>query len=403
MRIIKSVTVCLILLCLVTGLFACGKGANSGSDWVWAYNQRGAFSDQGYYYLTAGGFLRFVDLTSGVSVCLCSKPGCLHDQEPDNRKSEVCEAKLIGASIITPLFFWSDGLYYILEDPYGAHVYRRNATGTDLETVATLGKEYINEQQDVTVYAYAAVDGFLYYSADVDGSIRTADGGNMVQWISNYLGRLDLQTGKEEVLLDRSDVYITLCAVKGNEALFHTAGVPDATYDDPDYRQLRLEMPAKLEHWDGTDGQINTILESTVRDFPPTHMVDNSKVYYSVTLDNEHSVYAYDLSTGQLAIVCHDTVRYLGNGYALRLEPDSERWDLFDLNTGKTLPNEMHDKSLWITTVSATGFVVRYSIARDNMSGRQFYSYVPYDSLADGLQEADMMVFYSHSVTTTKD
>lgn len=399
MKTVKQTVTCLFMLCLFCGLSACNKQTGTGSEWVWAYNQRGAFSDKGYYFLTSGGFLRFVDTTSGVSVCLCSKAGCQHDQEPDHRKSESCEARLIGASMITPIFFWGNNLYYVLKDQYGSHVYRRDATGAGLETVATLGEKYIEDQRVVTVYAYAVADGFLYYSADVDGSVRAADGGNMVQWISNYLGRLDLQTGKEEILLDKSDVYITLCAVKGNEALFHTAGVPDTAYNDPNYRQLRLEMPATLQHWDGTNGQTRTLLESTVREFPPISIVDNDKAYYSVALDDEYSVYAYDLHTGKQDTVSHDTLRYMGNGYALRLDSDSERWHLYDLNARKTLPYELNDKSLWLTTVSNTGFVVRYGTASSDTSGQQIYNYIKYASLADGLQEEDLMDFYSQSVT----
>ena len=98
-------------------------------------------------------------------------------------------------------------------------------------------------------------------------------------------------------------------------------------------------------------------------------------------------------------IQLHKALRYLGNGYALRLDSDSERWHLYDLNARKTLPNELSDKSLWLTTVSNTGFVVRYGTASNDTSGQQIYSYIKYTSLADGLQEEDLMDFYSQSVT----
>lgn len=399
MKTVKRIVTCILVLCLFCGLSACNKQTDVGSDWVWAYNQRGAFSDKGYYFLASGGFLRFVDIASGMSVCLCSKAGCLHDQELDSRKSENCDARLIGATQITPLFFWSDNLYYILEDQYGSHVYRRDATGADLITVATLGEKYIEDQRDVTVYAYAVSDGFLYYSADVDGSVRTEDGGNMVQWISNYMGRLDLQTGKEEILLEKNDVYITLCAVKGNEVLFHTAGVPDADYDDPNFRQIRLGMPATLQCWDGTTGQVRTLLENTVRKLPGISIVDGDKVYYSITSEDEYSVYVYDLNTDKQEFVGHDTLRYLGKGYALKRDSENEPWHLYNLDAKKKLPNELADKSLVVTTVSNAGLVVRYTMVSNEAVGRQTYSYIKYTSLADGLQEEDLMDFYSQSVT----
>ena len=401
MKSAKRIVTYILLFCLLCGLTACQKQIDAGSDWVWAYNQRGTFSDKGYYYLAAGGFLRFVDTTSGVSVCLCSKAGCLHDQEPDSRESENCEAKLIGATQITPLFFWGDNLYYILEDQYGSHVYRRDATGANLETVATLGEKYMEDKRDVTVYAYAVSDGFLYYSADVDGSVRTEDGGNMVQWISNYLGRLDLQTGKEEILLEKSDVYITLCAVKKNEMLFHTAGVPNADYDDPDFRQIRLEMPAALQYWDGTTGQVRTLLESTVQEMPGISIVDGDKVYYSVTLEDEYSVYGYDLSTDKQKLVGHDMLRYLGKGYALKRATENDPWHLYSIATQKTLPNELTEISFHVTTISNTGVVVRYNHVSEQTGGKRTYSYIKYASLSDGLQREDLMDFYTQGITVS--
>jgi len=398
MKTVKRIFTCLLLFCLLCGLSACSKQAGTGSDWVWAYNQRGAFSDKGYYFL-ASGFLRFVDTASGVSVCLCSKAGCLHDQEPDHRKSESCEARLIGSTMLTPLFFCNDNLYYILRDQYGSHLYRRDATGANLETVATLGEKYIEDQQDVTVYAYAVADGFLYYSADVDGSVRTGDGRNMVQWISNYLGRLDLQTGKEEILLDKSDVYITLCAVKGNEALFHTAGIPDAAYDDPNYRQLRLKMPAKLQHWDGTKGHVRTLFEKTVQEFPGVNIVDNDKLYYTSSSESASGVYTYDLHTNKLEAVQLDSLRHMGNGYALRRDTDKEQWQLYDLNTKKELFNALSNEGFVVMTISDEGFAIKRTVEDDNTGDQQLYSYVKYVSLADGLQEQDLMDFYSQSVT----
>lgn len=398
MKTLKSIVASSLILFLLCGLSACGKQTTPNLEWVWAYNQRGAFSDKGYYFLVSG-FLRFVDTTSGVSVCLCSKAGCQHDQEPDQRKSESCEARLIGASMITPIFFWGNNLYYVLKDQYGSHVYRRDATGAELETVATLGEKYIEDQRVVTVYAYAVADGFLYYSADVDGSVRAADGGNMVQWISNYLGRLDLQTGKEEILLEKSDVYITLCAVKGNEVLFHTAGIPNVAYDDPNYRQLRLEMPATLQHWDGTNGQVRTLLEKTVQEFPGVNIVDNNKLYYTSSLESASGVYTYDLHTNKLEAVKLDRLRHMGNGYALRWDTDKEQWHLYNLNTKKELPNALNDKGFVVMTISNEGFAIKRTVEDDNASNQQIYSYVKYASLSDGLQEKDLMDFYSQGIT----
>lgn len=399
MKTVKRIFTGLLLLCLLCGLSACGKQTTPKSEWAWAYNQRGVFSDKGYYFLTPDGFLRFMDTTNGVSVCLCSKVDCLHDEAPDARESENCEARLIGASIITPMFFWDNHLYYILEDEYGPQVYRRDAAGAGLKKMTTVGLKHIEQKKDVTVFAYAVSDGFLYYSADVDGSVRAEDGGNMVQWVSNYLGRLDLQTGKEEILLEKSDVYITLCAVKGNEVLFHTAGVPNADYNDPNYRQARLEMPATLQRWDGTTGQVYTLFEKTVQEFPGISIIDDDIAYYSVKSDTECCVYAYDINTGKQDVVSHDALRYIGKGYALSLDSDREQWHLYNLNTKKELPNVLNEEGFSVQTISDIGFVIKRTVGDGDAGNRQIFSYITYEALGDGLQEQDLMDFYSQSVT----
>lgn len=400
MKTVKRIVTCLLVLCLLCGLSACTKPAEPSSDWIWAYNQRGAFSDKGYYFL-GSGFLRFADITSGVSVCLCSKAGCLHDQEPDHRVSEEnCEASLTGSSMTTPLFFWGDNLYYIQGDHYGHHVYRRDAAGTGLETVATLGEKYFEDQKAVTVFTYAVADGFLYYSADVDGTVLDENGVYVVQWISNYLGRLNLQTGKEEILLENSDVHMTLCAVKGNEMMFHTSGVPNADFDDPNYREVLLQVPATLQHWDGNTGEVRTLLEKTFQEFPGVSIIDNDKLYYASTADAEYSVNTYDLNTGEQNVVDHEALRHIGKGYALKFDPDKETWHLYDLNTGKELPNVLSSEGFTVQTVSNVGFVMKH-IVEDGSGGHlQVFSYVKYASLADGLQERDLLDFYSQSITT---
>ncbi len=398
MKTVKQVVTCLLLFCLFCGLSACNKQTDPGSDWIWAYQQRGAFSDKGYYFV-GSGFLQFVDTTSGARVCLCSKVGCLHDQEPDHRISENCEAFLAGAHMLTPLFFWDDHLYYILQDHYGTHVYRRDATGAGLETVATLGEKYIEDQKEVTVSSYAVIDGFLYYSARVEGSIPAADGGNIVQRISDYLGRLELQTGKEEILLEKNDVHITLSAVKSNEVLFYTAGVPDADFKDPNYRQKFLKMPATLQHWDGKTGQVRTLFEKTIQEFASVNIIEDDKLYYAGTSDSGYGVHTYDLNTGKQDVVGPDVLRHIGKGYALKYDPDKEQWRLYNLNTKKELPNAVN-KGFMIEAISDIGFVMRRTVDAGSAGHLRVFSYVKYVSLADGLQEEDLLDFYSESTTT---
>ncbi len=400
MKIVKRITTCLLVFCLLCGLSACNKPTQTGSDWIWAYNQRGAFSDKGYYFVESG-FLRFVDLSSGVSVCLCSKAGCLHDQEPDNRVSESCEAFMPSFfSLTTPTFFWGDNLYYITYDHYGLKVYRRDATGAGLESLTVLGEQYIKNKKDLAISAYAVSNGFFYYSADTNGTVLTEDGTNIVQRTASYIARLDLQTGKEEILVENSDVPITLCAVKGNEMLFHTYGVPDVDFNDPNYREVLLNLPATLQHWDGTSGQTRTLIDKTRREFSGVSMVDGDKIYYSSAADTEYNEYAYDLNTGTQTVVSHDSMHYIGKGYALRFDAKNEQWHLYNLNTGKKLSNALSRENFRAQTISDDGFVMRRTVSNGNGGSTKVLSYVTYASLADGLQERDLMDFFGKSVST---
>lgn len=390
----KKLIAFLILLCFPWGFSGCEKEPSADGDWVWAYNRRGAFSDAGYYFLTPGGFLQFVDLAGGTRVALCGKVDCLHEQEPDNREAESCEARLIGASMITPLFFWDGYLYYILEDAYGLQVYRRNADGTGLKRVTTLGKQYTEKQKDVTVYAYAVSNGFLYYNADVDGSVSGADGGNTVQWEGNYIGRLALSTGKEEILLENSEAYMTLCAVKNNTVLFHATDVVPV---DSNYGETRWKTPAYLQCWQ--EGKVSTLLKKTVREFPGVNAVDGGKVYYTASSETGDHTYAYDLDRGKSWPVCEASLRYIGAGYAFRLEPEKEIWQLRSLPENKTLPNALSKDSLLVTTASDRGFILKRTV-EEKTGFLQSYSYVTFEALADGLQETDLMTFYSHGITS---
>ena len=390
----KRIVAFLVLLCILSGLSGCEKEPAAGETWARAYNQRGAFSDKGYYFLTPGGFLQFVDLTSGTRVALCGKVDCLHEQEPDNRKAESCEARLIGASMITPLFFWDGHLYYILEDEYGLQVYRRNADGTGLKRVTALGKQYTEKQKDVTVYAYAVSNGFLYYNADVDGAVSSADGGNTVQWEGNYIGRLSLSTGKEELLLENSKAYMTLCAVKNNAVLFHAADVVPA---GPDYGEERRKAPAYLQCWQ--EGEVSTLFKKTALEFPGVNAVDGGKVYYTASSETGTDTCAYDLERGKSEKVLDTSMRYIGAGYAFRLEPKGETWQLRSLPENKTLPNALSKDSLQVTTVSDRGFILKRTVEGET-GFSQSYSYVSFGALADGLQETDLMTFYSHGITS---
>lgn len=63
-----------------------GSGADDG--WVKAsLNPAGtALSDTGCYHMVDFSFLYYAEIESGIDICLCTKPGCLHEKNPDPTK-----------------------------------------------------------------------------------------------------------------------------------------------------------------------------------------------------------------------------------------------------------------------------------------------------------------------------
>ena len=153
-------TLCLVVL-MSLPLFGCGEDQGTAqapeasspawedeSSWVLAQTKPCALTDEGFYFASENGTLCFADTSNGISVCLCSKPGCLHN-------TEWCDAIVSSAPISRPMFFWNHHIFYVAEDEFGTHVYRRNADGTAKTVVADLGTRYIEERMSVDLYYFA--------------------------------------------------------------------------------------------------------------------------------------------------------------------------------------------------------------------------------------------------------
>ena len=105
------------------------------------------------------------------------------------------------------------------------------------------------------------------------------------------------------------------------------------------------------------------------------------------------------MDRGKSRPVCEASLRYIGAGYAFQLEPEKEIWQLRSLPENKTLPNALSKDSLLVTTASDRGFILKRTV-EEKTGFLQSYSYVTFEALADGLQEMDLMTFYSHGITS---
>ena len=89
---IKLLCGVLVILCALTGCAKKPVAETTDTGWSCVQFNPSAFCDEGCYYWVDSSYLYFLDTSNGISVCLCSKPGCLHEKEEDIEKMELCEA-----------------------------------------------------------------------------------------------------------------------------------------------------------------------------------------------------------------------------------------------------------------------------------------------------------------------
>ncbi len=388
----------LLIALAVVLVLGCGIGAwlhfrqedrPDDSGWIPAqtYLRRGSLSGSGYYY--EQDVLTYFDFATGNSVALCSKTGCDHNDD-------TCDGYLGGHHFMA---FQNDHLYYMDTDYYGMHLYRRNAIGTDLVKLCDIGTKFVEEQYAVEVKGLAQAGHYLYYAADVVGTVNK-DGYSTTESVRCYIGRIHLTTGREEILVERDagSALLRLIAVRNGSILFRTEGRVDVDYHDPAYAEKNANAPVTLERWDEETGETTELFRKKRTECLSVFMVYGDKVYYPVKLDftaNDRGVtHAFDITTGEETQVAENaTYRYLGGGYALRQVGYEEDWHLYDLKTEKALPYTLSEIANSYC-VGKSGAVIQYSIKRGDYSGMEC-CYVSYAAMTDGLQESDLQPVFA--------
>lgn len=399
----KRICLFLLALLLCLPLVGCNQAATSSGQWKMAQEgyYTGAFSDTGYYY-SLDGIAHYVDFSTGANVCLCPKVGCLHDDEVS------CEGALRNISG-KDMYYWNDGLYYIRRDDYGQHLYRRNSDGTGEESVATLCKQFLEEDRKAFLHLRRTVlaDGFFYYTAEIS---RPALSDSVVTgWDHErtVLMQLNVRTGAEQVLVDSMEegYAAEVIAARGTEVLY-TYGrvIGEDEYETPDeYQQIRDKEKIKLVQMDTKKEKRKELFEKTGAELDTTVGVYNGKLYYYQFISKYvFRYFTYDLTTGEERKFYEGTINNLiGGRYQLSKKDqlDNEVWILQDLQEGKDLPCEAFyegNQVFLLENGNDTGIILRHRAT--NMTGgviqEQTWSYIPMDALADGLQRSDCIDFY---------
>ena len=394
---LRKITTFVLTLLLLFALAACEKKPDVSKDnhLDWTYIQSsgnlGAVTEDGCYYIYMG-LLYYTDFVTEKSAVLCARPGCAHKA---NDIDNPCDAEMPLDGMY--MFFENDTLYYMGDENV---LYSRDATGGSLKEWGMLAKKYVEEGKGVFVYPLALCNGYLYYEAYIiepediiGGGMSTADA------TSRCIGRYNIAQKKDEVVILLEDMAyfesVTLYAARENGLIYlYSEGLdPEQNWEKVDAKE-RLEaqkkMPVHIKHLNTATGETTVLFTTTYVECKNVHTLEDGKIYYG----GGNGTIRYDLSTGKVETFYKGefSSSYYGKGYWLRtklLDAKTAEYHIYDMNTGKKLPYEL-EGNFTVTNKSAYGLVML-----DFVTG--IYSFVSFDSLADGLQEEDLKLLYSNS------
>lgn len=364
----------------------------------WAVNAAslpfGVIVDDGYYYVsTISGsdltFLKYLDMNSDISVYLCSNVECTH-------KTIKCEAYLPDLNTQNLMFFWSGGLYYIEMDSDGfCALLRRNEIGIALQTVTRLGENLLDSKQSLTVDDYVQAGKWLYYYAAVDSIVNT-DEGSYAETVKTYLCRVNLSTGKDQVLVESPAGYVVELVTARDDAMVYTI-MQQPQPDDPEmdmydwmgtaeYASKRRAAPKSLMRWDEGTGESTELLRLTYSQLSSPKAYGGQVAFY--TFDGDRR-FTYDLKTGEL------TERKLFNGsiissrYLLQHVTSTGSRSILDMQTGEKLPFKISGQNVRIRNISDEWLI----LSTGSVYKPDALYYIPISSLSDGLTMANAMLF----------
>ena len=346
---------------------------------------RGVLVDDGYYYIE-DGFLRYLDMNSGISVYLCSDLLCEHKDE------SLCEAGIMDPMTPMLIFFADDSLYYVEMDGYGASVVmRRNAAGMALEKVARLGESFMGKDKSVSVGQFMLADNWLYYQMSVD-AITMTEYGSEVKAEKQVLCRLNLKTGKDEVLVEFDGGSLGLVSVKEDAMLYQLVDMPEAEplYDEDGFPYLPQEYydqlpdsPSRLMCWNQKTGESTVLLEKRNFDMKSLKCYGGKVIYYNSAADER---YGYDLKTGEVAKMELITGTIINEDYMLHTKDGMQ--SILNLKTGKTYPISMQGQSFSVYNRSENWVIFAAKQGNDRIC-----YYIPMAALADGIQAEEATRF----------
>ena len=372
-----------------------GVDSFDNAGWEIAPNSQmyGAVVEDGYYYIQDEVF-RYLDMNTGISVCLCSKPACKHN-------SEECEAFTVDPFTRQLMFFINDCLYYIELDNEGASLLmRRNSTGMELQRVARLGESLMGKDRSITIYQPMITENWLYYMVEIQGIVTVGEV-SQLQWIGDALCRVNLTNGKEEVLVVTDGDWLQLITVRTDGMIYTVSETPDLEHvvgadgylTMPDnYYDLLPACAVNLMRWDEGTGENTLLLERTRATLEAPKSYGGKVTFY--TSDHKER-WGYDLTTGEVTqldlilgtIINEDYMLYKKNADP-NVPYDLEGQFILNMKTGELFPIDIPGGAYWMYNRSDKWLIIN-SLVGD----RGVLYYIPIDAIADGIQVHDATIF----------
>ena len=383
-KVCRILSLVLVLL-LLTG---CTNQVSS-TGWVSRTGWYGSMSDTGYYYTTDYGVLNYVDFMSSINVSLCQKIGCAHDD------SSICEAILDSDRIL----LWQDHLYYLDDDQYGTHLYRRDATGQSLATVGTLCADIMEKERNISVKVVDTLisNGNLYYYASISKGIQTEEGTHFAD-AQDVIRCMNLENGKETTIADNLDSRLELFGIRGQDILYSSTLLPEGLTDD-NASELLKNTTTKLLLKNMKSGEEKLLFEKHRSEYSSSTAFVDGKLYYLYYEGDERCNAVYDTDSGKETRLPFGWLSVINNRYALIRNRDF-KYTLLDMQKDRQLPVALENAMLSVNCASDLGVILKRSDrkAEEGKKKLRRNAFVPMSALEDGLQESDLIVFYQISI-----
>jgi hypothetical protein len=247
----------------------------------------------------------------------------------------------------------------------------------------------------VGVYCFTVAGNYVYYYADVDAVIETEEHIFTHQSKLNALLRLDLRTGKEEILAEcyEKNRGLRLVAVRNDSAIYTLASYPGVYYGDENYNALAEKCQIQLLQWNAETGESKVLLDKTWKDIGSSVTYAGGK-FFCYPGDVRHSI---NLETGALTRVEEmNDLLIINADYGFLYDEEAGICRVKNLKTGELLPNEYGEYlfRFQVECYSDDMLILTYRVENEDGSKDDHYMFVKTASLADGLQKEDATEFY---------